>query len=349
MKYDGIAFSRGARIKDKHVQREYYVKQMLCRTQKIFKYEGLPDTIPKVELEKLLQENGFAIIAKINGEIYAFGGGLGGEPDVYYRPTIATVANPALSKENPNYEHQLKIGVDCVVIKNDSYRMGLLPIFNKYCAMMSENDISMNNTSILARIQALLLAGDNKAKKEAEVYLASVLKGDLAFLNSNSFSENIQVAPYAIQASNQLTNLIEYHQYLKASMLNEIGLNANWNAKRESLNSNESQLNGDFLLPLVDDMLENRENGIEQMNEMFGLNVSVKFTSSWEDIQARESIEAELDEETDEAEAAGLESEETSEEAPEEKAEDQSEEAEDQSEAEEKKDDDEEEKEDEKD
>ena len=73
-----------------------------------------------------------------------------------------------------------------------------------------------------------------------------------------------------------LTNLIEYHQYLKAGLFNELGLNSNYNMKRESINSNESQLNDDMLHPLIDDMLARRREALEEVNAMFGLNVSVK-------------------------------------------------------------------------
>jgi hypothetical protein len=85
--------------------------------------------------------------------------------------------------------------------------------------------------------------------------------------------------------------LIEYQQYLKASWFNEIGLNANYNMKREKLSTTESQMNNDALLPLVEDMLESRRQCIEKVNAMFGTEISVDFASSWEKLV--EEIEAE--------------------------------------------------------
>ena len=78
-----------------------------------------------------------------------------------------------------------------------------------------------------------------------------------------------------------LTNLIEYHQYLKAGLFNELGLNSNYNMKRESINSNESQLNDDMLHPLIDTMLREREEGVKRVNAMFGTDIKVSFNSSW--------------------------------------------------------------------
>jgi hypothetical protein len=51
--------------------------------------------------------------------------------------------------------------------------------------------------------------------------------------------------------------------------------------KRESINSNESQLNDDMLLPLIDDMLYMRKLGLDKVNEIFGTNIDVEFSSSW--------------------------------------------------------------------
>ena len=79
-------------------------------------------------------------------------------------------------------------------------------------------------------------------------------------------------------------------QYLKASQYNDLGLNANYNMKRESLNSTESQLNDDALMPFIDDMIANREEGLDQFNKMFGTNIKVKKSSAWEDNQQENDL-----------------------------------------------------------
>ena len=53
--------------------------------------------------------------------------------------------------------------------------------------------------------------------------------------------------------------------------------------KRESINSSESQMNNDALLPLIDDMMKCRTNAIEKINSMFGTNISISYDSAWED------------------------------------------------------------------
>jgi hypothetical protein len=63
--------------------------------------------------------------------------------------------------------------------------------------------------------------------------------------------------------------------------------------KREAINANEAQMNEDSLLPLIDDMIQCRKEGLEQVKEMFGVDIGVEFASSWEDNRIELPIEQE--------------------------------------------------------
>ncbi|MCQ2077229.1 MAG: hypothetical protein MJZ20_09460 [Bacteroidaceae bacterium] len=263
----------------------------------MFKYGNLPESVPKREVERYLQKNGYLIGYEYKGEPVVDKCTFTDIPDGYYMPKKAIVTNPYR-----DINKTFTIGEDCVIIRNDSYFMGLLPMFNKYAELLCTNEISMYTADILTRAQALLMAGDSNARKQAEIYLKSIEDGKLSFINSNGFSENIKTAEYMGKASTMLTDLIEYEQYLKGSWLMEIGLKSNFNMKREAIMAGEASNAGDELLPLVDDMLENRKLGFDEFNKMFGTNVTVEKNSSWEDVENRESIESEIDAETDDAE-----------------------------------------------
>ena len=55
--------------------------------------------------------------------------------------------------------------------------------------------------------------------------------------------------------------------------------------KREAINSSESAINEETLLPLIDDMLKNRQEGIDKVNKMFNLNIKVKLSSAWQKLR----------------------------------------------------------------
>lgn len=260
--------------KDKNI--DEMLRYMLRRSTQMFKYNGLPDSIPKYILELYLQTNGNVCFYKHNEKLYVFTGSMGGELNEYYLPTIYTISNPFL-----NLTKNLVIDNDCVVVANDSCYQGMLPQFKKYATALVENELSMNIASINSRMISLISASDDRTLKSAESYIKHILDGDLSVISEDAFLDGIKVQPYAKVTNDTLSKLIEYNQYLKASWFNDIGLNANYNMKREAINSNESQLNDDMLFPTVDDMLERRKEGIEKVNKMYGTNITVELNSSW--------------------------------------------------------------------
>ena len=277
-------------IEDKDKCVNQFILYMFNRLQSMFQWEGLPETVPQRCLELYLQYYGHCCFTEYQDDLYVFYGGLGGEPDVYYMPTIYTVANPAL-----NYSANLKINEDCVVIPNDSMYVGLYPILSRYAQQLTETELSIYIATINSRIVDLISAPDDRTRASAELYLEKVKAGKLGVMTENAFLDGIRAQPYGNTGnSNNITNLIELLQYQKASWFHEMGLDANFNMKRESLNSTESQLNNDALLPLIDDMLNCRRIAAEKINEKYGLNIEVSYSSSWEDNE--KEIELELEE-----------------------------------------------------
>lgn len=266
---------------DKERSRESLVWYMLSRTRQMFRYEGLPDTIPARVLELFLQTNGHVAFMEHEGELYVYTGGMGGELDVYYMPTIYTIANPA-QKISVN----ARIGEDCIVVPNDTMYLGLLPLFNRYAYHMAENELSMWVADINSRTIGLISAGDERTIASARQYLQDIEQGRPGVIAESAFLDGVRSQPYGgASARGSLTDLIEYEQYLKASWYNELGLDSNYNMKRESLSMAESQMNNDALLPLVDDMLQCRRDGLEKVNAMFGTSIEVFLSSAWEDNQ----------------------------------------------------------------
>lgn len=287
-------------FRDKKNNIKDIVMYMLNRTQSMFKWSGLPETIPQRNLELLLQGNGCAAFYPVEGNLYAFGGGLGGKPNPYYMPTIFTIANPAL-----NISVNARIETDCIVMPNDSMYKGLLPIFSRYATYMVENELSLYIALVNSRIISIITSDNDNTTKSAEKYIKDIEDGKLGVIGTKAFLEGITAQPFASSGNtNNITNLIESMQYYKASFFNEIGLNANYNMKRESINSGESQLNNDALLPLIDDMLRNRKDYAEKVNDKFGTSISVEFNSSWEDnaIELEKAQESENSDESEELE-----------------------------------------------
>lgn len=284
-----------------------YVMLMFDRTNQMFEYDALPDTIPAYMLELYLQLNGHVGLTEVNGKLYALPGGLGGAPDPYYRPTLYVVANPGLGysasldilNHLPPFGKQDSQG-KCVVMRNDTNMRGLFYLFSRYATELAENDVSIRSAQINARQQTFIAASTDKQAASAQAYLDGLEKGKLAAVGAQAFLEGIEVMNVSTQASNSIIQLIELQQYLKASWYNEIGLNANFNMKREYLSEEEIRASTDVLLPLIDDMLRCREEAIDLVNQTYGTNIIVRKNSSWENKQdeldtAQEQSEADIE------------------------------------------------------
>lgn len=260
----------------------------LNKMQSAFKWNNLPETIPQKWLEILLMVNGFAFITKVDGDLYAFYGGLGGEPDPYYQPTICVVANPALK-----FNKECKIGVDGVLVNNDTLRRGIIPIIGKYAGLLTENTITIRIADIMARLTNILSAGDDETIESAKEYLRQLEKGELGVIEESAFLEDLKVQAAASSGNTRLTDLIEMENYLKASMYSELGLRMNENMKRESISKAEGDLGDDIIQPLIDNMLKERQEAAEMINKMFGTEITVEFAGPWKRNETERDLEIE--------------------------------------------------------
>lgn len=273
-----------------------HTNYMLSKIQTMFEYKGLPDTMPQFNLEDILVRCGHCIVTEIDGELYALSGNGGGEPNAYYYPTHYVVANPYL-----NLSKTYEIGIDNVLCKNTSYFFPLLPLVSFYAHQLTENELTLNVADINTRIMTILTAPTVDIKNACEKYMSDIEDGKLSTILDDSddeFLEGIKTHPYASSGQgNVITQILETEQYIKASFFNEIGLNANYNMKRESINGNEAGLNEDGLTPLVIDMLNCRKAFVEEINKMFGTDITVDLSPVYKKNVERASEEVITDEE----------------------------------------------------
>lgn len=302
---EAIDYGNDGLILDKDGGRRTYIEYMLSRTNRMFEYRNLPDTIPAYILELYLQVYGAVVVCEIRstelvesrvrtsyggeGGVYIFRPAIGGVPNIYYQGTTYIVANPLLVKSLEKTP-----GKDAVLLRNDLRMSGLLPMFRRYAQQMVENDISLRSAQINARAQVLLTADTDRDLAGAQKYVSDLEAGKLGAYGSTAFLDGITALNVKTQSVNTILQLIELQQYLKASWYNEIGLNSNFNMKREYLSAEEIKASTDILLPLIDDMYDCRKRGIDEINNMFGLNIEVDKSSAWSNKQ--EEADLKLDE-----------------------------------------------------
>lgn len=262
-------------LTDKKGLLKQFKENQLNKSLTMFEWQNLPDTLPMVELEKMLQINGYAIIAKYKGDVYAFNGGFSGQ-DPYNRPTQVIINNPAL-KMNETY----KINENCIVIKNDDMKQGLIKIYEYFGQRLIENQITMLMTDYNLRMPFTISSSDDQTTQSAKEYLNKIIDGSLGVIGEQKLFKALSVNPTNSKQTATFSDLYGYQQFIIAQLNNTIGLATNNNMKRERLTTNEIEINKNASYPLVDNMLRNRQTAVEQINEMFGLDITVGYSSIW--------------------------------------------------------------------
>lgn len=281
-------------VVDKEKSCREFATYFLMRVMKMFSYKGLPEEIPVDCMNKMLLTEGFGFFTKYKSvtlageeadQYYFFHGRMGDIIDAYYRPTKIIVSNPGANCfENFELGKQrggTYYGEKGVIIRNDTLYHGLMPLVKRYAYLLAENIITMHSADIFLRILALISAQDDKTVLSANEFIKQIEKGKMMAVADSKFFEGVKMQSPPSNNGSYLTQFIEYQQYFLGSFFNEIGLNANFNMKRESIAKSESSLNEDSMLPLCQNMLMCRREDFKVVNEMFGLNIEVDFDSAW--------------------------------------------------------------------
>lgn len=310
---------KGSVLDNKQMLIDSYFKYMQAKTCEMFEWKNLPKTIPQRELELILQICRFAIFTKAplrdkEGDgLFVFYGGLGGMPNEYYQPTQAIVTNPYLRfSEVLKLDDYIKDDGNAVVGWNDGMHIGLFPLHSRYAGLLADVDLTLKYSLINMRFLNILTANDDNTKESIKTMFKEVSDGTgfgiivtKTFMQTQSNVDKIELQSHSRQM--QLKDIIETKQYLMGSWYNELGLNANYNMKREAINESEADMNEDTLLPLIDNMLRQRKLLAEQLNEKFADmltdgKIEVEISSSWK--KMRKEIEVRQEQQEAEVERA---------------------------------------------
>lgn len=290
----------GSDSKEEEKKRRVYqnLSWLMNKTAQMFEYEGLPDTLPHIALERLLQTYGSVCIWKVpekykpigfgpsfatgvptqvGGNLYAFTYSFADAPDPYDEPYQVVITSPGFT---PTISETLEINKDVVVIRNDTYYEGLYQLHKKYAKLLTEAEISLQSTLVLLRDQMTFIVKNERQRAAVSKYINSREVGDYASILAPEMGSPLEVITNDGR-SNAVELAVNGIQSIKSAWFNEIGLNPSFSLKREYTSAQEIDSNTDLLLPIIDDMFNQRRIGIDSVNALFGTNITVKKSSAW--------------------------------------------------------------------
>lgn len=280
-------------LRDKEKSLFDFYEQTLNKSLRMFTYKGL--SIPEIEFEKQLQENGYTVVFKYQDKIYCNSGTLSGqEKSPYNQPTQAIITIPAL-----NLSKTFDLESEAVLIKNDFLQVGLKPLILSKGTQIIENRLTMYLKNVLGRAPFTITANSDKSILSAQTFINKLTNGDLAVIAEDSFLKDVNVDSLTQTGQANMQDLINYQTYLYGQLYSELGLPGLTHEKQERMLTSEIESQQATIRPLVDNMFECRKKGIEQMNKLFNGNTQVELDSVWNNIKEKQESESHVSHETD--------------------------------------------------
>lgn len=275
----------------------YWFFKLLGIVIDMFDYAGLPKGLSKRELElNLIMTGHAAIIKKSTGSYFSPLSHLYGY-DENYQPTWMVFANPVVMRP-----YQYTIGKDTEVIYNSSLKdsiyyvkadAGLSTFISRYARQLADIEATINIYTVNARLVSIPVTNDNSVKESIKLFFKNLVLGKRAIVSDSSIVEKFRNID--INRSNVKDGVNDWllaRDKILEQFYRDLGIKMN-NQKKAQVNEEEVEANDQLLLINTHDMLAAREEGLQKVNKLFGLNISVKLNPLF-DVQAvRESAESE--------------------------------------------------------
>ena len=275
--------SEMADIQDVSQGYKFYTFNLLEKCLKIFEYDGLPYELPEHELEKLFITKGVCGVIKENGKLYAVAGGEFGVtpyPDIY---TKFRFSAPTLK----GGERQQ--GIDCVVGRNNTLKMSLMSIVWRYARQLADIDCTITMVMLNMRLPYITIAPDDSVKNAVDKVLKSIELGKRESVMNDEILQHISSIPNGGTGQQMLKDLNDLKNNVLKGFYNAIGVKMSTD-KKERLISDEVNSANQFLMVNLSDMLKWRNEFVDGLNSVFGINVTVRLSKEF-DIETVEDDE----------------------------------------------------------
>lgn len=251
----------------------------------LFEYDNLPQGLPQREIELNLLMTGHAVVlSKKDGGLFTPMTSLY-DFDEYYQPTRAVFANPVV-KSALSYT----IGKDCEIIYNNKLQDslyyikadgGLNTFVKRYARQLADVESTLNIYTVNARLTSYPVANDGNVMESLKLFFKKLTLGKRAIISDNSIIEEFRNVD--INRSNigdGVNDWLIARDKILEQFYRDLGVKM-YNPKKAQVTDDEVESNTQLLLISTDDMLKEREAGIERVNDMFGTNIVVRLNPKY--------------------------------------------------------------------
>ena len=255
----------------------YYVRYLVQKVISVFEFVNIPETWALNYFQYVLICRGY--IGILNTDRYGVipqECGLGGF-NVFYQPRFITVANPLL----PGIE-QPEIGTKCEVIKMQPDYGSVMDLVSTYADLMALCLESAGVNLLNSKLSYVFAAGNKTQAESFKKMFDKIASGDpAAFVDKNLFNEdgsrNWDVFFQNLKQNYVASDILNDMKTLEDQFNTAVGIpNAN-TQKRERLITDEVNANNVDTEAKISLWLETMRGDMRRVNEMFGLDLDVRY------------------------------------------------------------------------
>lgn len=267
----------------------FWVSKLLDITMDLFKYDGLPTSIPEEEIEKRLLTTGYCGFLQhptlglivCDGYPYNY--------DLYGRYLNINFFNPYKKFNISNFIPQSKtIGIDCEIIYNNSIEkylnqpvQGTDIVFQEICRyarQLADLESSINLYIINSRQPYVLTASDAQTEQSILNVFRNMKRGEQkAIVDKNILKDATSLKNFDI-VQGFLTELLDARNSIVKQFLADFGIFST-DDKKERLIVDEMAQENRNVKCFVYSMLKAREEGLDRVNALYGTSISVELRS----------------------------------------------------------------------
>ena len=259
---------------DKNKINSYISDYLLNNALSIFKYDGLPDNVKAVDLEKNLLRFGKILFTRWHDEFYIFSYSETGKQNYLGEYTKFQVNNPYIQC------NEIFSDDNAVRIFNTDTHEPLINLMGMYSELLTESYLTLNMADINSRIPFFISARDNATKASAEIFVKQIQDGKQGVIAEQPLFESLRINP--LTDHENISQIVELNKFFYSDYFQKIGLTNLYNNVHDRISATETEFTATSIYPYVDNMKRNRDLAVEKINAMFGLSVTVEFSSSWD-------------------------------------------------------------------
>ena len=256
---------------------KYWSDMLFEKCMRIFTWAGLP--FPQKEIESRLLIDGYCGFLKDSKVgLMVASGGMSGVTHYYDEFTTFNWSTVGVANTKSR-----AIGKDCVIINNNQLRNPILPMVLRYASLLAHADISLKCALINTRETNTYASSDENTAENINRYYDKLYNGDSASILDESLIESVKNISNR-ESTTAIKDCLSARTDLLSNFFKEIGVKSA-NDKKERMIESEVDSNNQLLLFNISDMLAERKKACEEINKIFGTNITVELSEEFKELQ----------------------------------------------------------------